>query len=63
MITKEEMQTLLSHFEVVAVPSELEKFVEKIKLILEEIEINEESKEKLKSVHEKMQQLSEDKEA
>lgn len=63
MITKEEMQALLSHFEVVAVPNELLKFVEKIKLILEEIEINEESKEKLKSVHEKMQQLTEDKEA
>ncbi len=58
MITKEEMRELLNHFETVAVPSDLEKFVEKIKLILEEIEINEETKEKLKVVHDKMQELS-----
>lgn len=63
MITKEEMQELLKHFEVSAVPSELVKFVEKIKLILEEIEIKEESNEKLKSVHDKMQKLTEEKEA
>jgi len=63
MITKEEMLKLLEHFETVSVPEELEKFVEKIKLILAEIEIQEKSRKELEEIHKQMEELTKQKEA
>lgn len=58
MITKEDYKNLLEHFEVIKVPENLENFVEKIKVIYEELNYREEVTEKLTEIHNRLNELS-----
>ena len=58
MITKEDYKNLLEHFEVIKVPENLENFVEKIKVIYEELNYREEVAEKLTEIHNRLNELS-----
>lgn len=58
MITKEDYKNLLEHFEVIKVPENLENFVEKIKVIYEELNYREEVQEKLSKLHNRLNELS-----
>lgn len=61
MISKEDYKNLLNYFEVNIVPDELENFIEKLKVIYEELCYREEVTEKLQDIHQRLQALSEDK--
>lgn len=58
MITKEDYKNLLEHFETVAIPENLVNFVEKLKVIYEELNYREEIQEKLSKLHNKLNELS-----
>lgn len=58
MITKEDYKNLLEHFEVIKVPENLVNFVEKLKVIYEELNYREEVQEKLSKLHNRLNELS-----
>lgn len=58
MITKEDYKNLLEHFEVVAIPENLVNFVEKLKVIYEELNYREEVQEKISELHNRLNELS-----
>lgn len=62
MITKEDFEALIEFLDVVKVPENLEKFHEKIKIMYEEILLREETQEKIKDIHDRLNALSEVKE-
>ena len=58
MITKEDYKNLLDHFEVVAIPENLVNFVEKLKVIYEELNYREEVSNKFTELHNRLNELS-----
>ena len=59
MISLKDYENLLKYFEEKGIPAELENFVEKLKVMYEEILYRQESNEKLKEFHDKLMKLSE----
>lgn len=57
MVTKEDFEHLIEHFEIVKVPENLEKFVEKIKIMYEEILVREEAQKKLAELNQKLEEI------
>lgn len=58
MIFKEDYKNLLEFFETHAIPDELTNFVEKLKLIYEELNYREEVQKKIEEIHNKLNELS-----
>ena len=59
MITKEDYKNLLEYFEVHAIPENLENFIEKLKVIYEELNYREEVQKKIEDLHNRLNKLSE----
>ncbi len=58
MIFKEDYKNLLEFFETHAIPDELTNFVEKLKIIYEELNYREEVQKKIEELHNKLNELS-----
>ena len=61
MITIDDYKNLLDYFEVNAIPENLNKFVEKLRIMYEEILYREEVQGKLNDFNEQLKKLSEEK--
>ena len=61
MITIDDYKNLLDYFEVNAIPENLTKFVEKLRIMYEEILYREEVQGKLNDFNEQLKKLSEEK--
>ena len=61
MITIDDYKNLLDYFEVNAIPENLSKFVEKLRIMYEEILYREEVQGKLNDFNEQLKKLSEEK--
>lgn len=59
MITKDDYKNLLEYFEVHAIPENLENFIEKLKVIYEELNYREEVQKKIEDLHNRLNKLSE----
>ena len=59
MITKDDYKNLLEFFETHAIPENLENFIEKLKVIYEELNYREEVQKKIEDLHNRLNKLSE----
>lgn len=59
MISVKDYENLIKYLEEKGIPTELEVFYEKLKVMYEEILYRQESNEKLKGFHDKLMKLSE----
>ena len=62
MITIDDYKNLIEYFDGIETPENLKNFVEKLKVMYEEILYREEAKEKIENFHKKLEELSKEKE-
>lgn len=62
MITVDDYKNLIEYFDSIEVPENLKNFVEKLKVMYEEILYREEVSKKIQDLHKRLEELSKEKE-